>query len=246
MKIRLLFERDLPPEGVVEFKRRATTNTQKLSIKRLFVQQPLLTYPRALSSAEIDRMLETLSIYQYLKALHHRPVRNAFSHTTHTRTHALYLEKAPQLRSIESQFVHDGIKILVPPQRELDCYRVQRFAYEYLLQFLRIEAETILVPLVKRYAYELNLQYRTIKITTPSLKWGSCSSDGVLTFSIFAMLLPDALLRYLLLHELAHLTYLNHSPRFWELLNIYLDNEAEELDSKLKKFMTSAPIPELF
>ena len=61
------------------------------------------------------------------------------------------------------------------------------------------------------------------------------------------MLLPNELLRYLVYHELTHLTHLNHSAAFWELLSEYLDEDARLLDKKLQEYtLNSLPIPELF
>ena len=61
------------------------------------------------------------------------------------------------------------------------------------------------------------------------------------------MLLPNELLRYLVYHELTHLTHMNHSAAFWELLTKYLGEDAQLLDKKLQEYTTtSLPIPELF
>ena len=57
MTLTLLHEYDLPPEGVVEFKWKASSNTSKLQIKRLLVQPALLVYPTSMSRAEIEKHL---------------------------------------------------------------------------------------------------------------------------------------------------------------------------------------------
>ena len=49
-------------------------------------------------------------------------------------------------------------------------------------------------------------------------RWGSCSPDGTLRFNWRAMMLPPALIEYIIVHELAHLTHRNHSANFWGLL----------------------------
>ena len=50
-------------------------------------------------------------------------------------------------------------------------------------------------------------------------RWGSCSPDGTLRFNWRAMMLPPALIEYIVVHELAHLTHQNHSAKFWTLLS---------------------------
>ena len=49
-------------------------------------------------------------------------------------------------------------------------------------------------------------------------RWGSCAPDGTLRFNWRAMMLPPALIEYIVVHELAHITHKNHSPDFWALV----------------------------
>ncbi len=50
-------------------------------------------------------------------------------------------------------------------------------------------------------------------------RWGSCSPDGTLRFNWRAMMLEPALIEYIVVHELAHLTHQNHSMGFWGLVS---------------------------
>ncbi len=58
-----------------------------------------------------------------------------------------------------------------------------------------------------------------ILIRNQRRRWGSCAADGTLRFNWRVMLLEPALIDYIVVHELAHLTHMNHSPAFWELVN---------------------------
>ncbi len=49
-------------------------------------------------------------------------------------------------------------------------------------------------------------------------RWGSCSTAGVLSFSWRLILAPSFVLNYLAAHEVAHLVEMNHSARFWRLV----------------------------
>ena len=50
-------------------------------------------------------------------------------------------------------------------------------------------------------------------------RWGSCAPDGTLRFNWRAMMLEPALIEYIVVHELAHLTHQNHSADFWGLVS---------------------------
>ena len=49
-------------------------------------------------------------------------------------------------------------------------------------------------------------------------RWGSCAPDGTLRFNWRAMMLEPALVEYIVVHELAHLSIKNHGPDFWGLV----------------------------
>ncbi len=57
-----------------------------------------------------------------------------------------------------------------------------------------------------------------ILIRNQRRRWGSCAADGTLRFNWRVMLLEPALIDYIVVHELAHLTHMNHSPAFWNLV----------------------------
>ena len=58
-------------------------------------------------------------------------------------------------------------------------------------------------------------------------KWGSCAVDGVLRFNWRLVMLEPRLLDYIVVHELAHLTELNHGPNFWALVSSVLPDVKE-------------------
>ncbi len=84
--------------------------------------------------------------------------------------------------------------------------------------FLRREARRDLEAASRRFAAGLGLTIQRIVVRDQSSRWGSCSTTGVLSFSWRLILAPSDVLNYLAAHEVAHLIEMNHSAKFWHLV----------------------------
>jgi len=69
--------------------------------------------------------------------------------------------------------------------------------------------------------------YQKITIRDQKTRWGSCSSNGTLSFSFRLMLAPPRVLDYVVVHELCHLTHMNHSKEFWNMVENILPDYKE-------------------
>jgi predicted metal-dependent hydrolase len=65
---------------------------------------------------------------------------------------------------------------------------------------------------------ESGLRYTKLTIRAQRTRWASCSRSGAMSFNWRLMLAPDAVLQYVVWHEVCHLEVMDHSPRFWALL----------------------------
>jgi predicted metal-dependent hydrolase len=84
--------------------------------------------------------------------------------------------------------------------------------------FLRREAKRDLEIASLRFAAALGVKVRRVSVRDQASRWGSCSSTGVLSYSWRLILAPAFVLNYLAAHEVAHLAEMNHSARFWRLV----------------------------
>ena len=71
---------------------------------------------------------------------------------------------------------------------------------------------------VKRYAERLNVSCGDVKLKSFRRQWGSCSVKGELTFNWRIILAPVSIVDYVVVHELCHLIYNDHSKEFWKHL----------------------------
>lgn len=87
-----------------------------------------------------------------------------------------------------------------------------------LTEWLRRQAEKDLHEASKRYAAAMNVTVKRLGVRDQKSRWGSCNSDGVLSYSWRLIMAPPMVLDYVAAHEVAHLREMNHSPRFWRLV----------------------------
>jgi predicted metal-dependent hydrolase len=62
------------------------------------------------------------------------------------------------------------------------------------------------------------VSYRDLSIRAQRTRWASCSSTGHMSFNWRLLLAPESVLDYVIWHEVCHLSILDHSPRFWALV----------------------------
>jgi predicted metal-dependent hydrolase len=84
--------------------------------------------------------------------------------------------------------------------------------------FLKREAKRDLEAASRLAAQRLGVAIKRVSIRDQSSRWGSCSTTGVLSYSWRLILAPSFVLDYLAAHEVAHLLEMNHSRRFWRLV----------------------------
>jgi predicted metal-dependent hydrolase len=81
--------------------------------------------------------------------------------------------------------------------------------------YLKREAKRELEAASRRYAAMLGVTVKRVAVRDQTSRWGSCTSDGVLSYSWRLILAPSHVLDYLAAHEVAHLVEMNHSRAFW-------------------------------
>ena len=91
----------------------------------------------------------------------------------------------------------------------------------YLEKKYRQAAKRYIYERVEYYIEMIGGHYSSIRIGDQKTRWGSCSNNGTLSFSWRLMLAPPHVLDYVVIHEICHLTYMDHSKNFWDLVSVY-------------------------
>jgi predicted metal-dependent hydrolase len=86
-----------------------------------------------------------------------------------------------------------------------------------IADYLKREAKREIERLVAKHTEAIGKHAKAIRFKDTSSRWGSCTSEGNLSFSWRIMMAPPPVINYLVAHEVAHLKEMNHGPKFWKL-----------------------------
>lgn len=101
-------------------------------------------------------------------------------------------------------------------------------------------AEHELLRELQRMADIGGFQFSRLQIRRQRTRWGSCSASGTISLNICVLFQPIDVMRYLLIHELSHTRHMNHSRRFWALVEA-LEPDYQRLDRELLKGWQRVP-----
>lgn len=102
-----------------------------------------------------------------------------------------------------------------------------------LCRWLSKRAREVLEPWLSELAAEHGFVHGPVQIRLQRSRWGSCSAKGAISLNLALLFQPPAVLRYVLLHELAHTRHLNHSRAFWAVVAA-CEPDYKRLDRQLR------------
>ncbi|HVW66886.1 MAG TPA: M48 family metallopeptidase [Candidatus Peribacteraceae bacterium] len=117
------------------------------------------------------------------------------------------LHPATKTRAVRARY---GWRIDVSPQ--VRRARLHRFFWS-LLSHAELPRIRNLVHRINEETF--NVPVRDVRLSFATTQWGSCSPKGVIMLNTALLFLPPRLLRYVIIHELAHRRHPNHSDAYW-------------------------------
>jgi predicted metal-dependent hydrolase len=123
-----------------------------------------------------------------------------------------------------------GERIVTVIDREIrvvgDPQHLGRRVRDHLVALARAE----LSRRARALAQRIDKRVQRITVRDTKSRWGSCSASGNLAFSWRLILAPEPVLDYVVAHEVAHLAHMNHSQRFWRLVEELAPGAAGQRD----------------
>ncbi len=102
-------------------------------------------------------------------------------------------------------------------------------AQEELLILYKTAFEKIALPRLDYYAKQLNLTYNQVHLKAQKSLWGSCGANNNINLNYLLIQAPIAVIDCVLVHELCHTKYRDHSPAFYQLIISVMPNYKQQI-----------------
>ena len=142
----------------------------------------------------------------------------------------------PRPGYVATRWEDETLRVQVHERADMTDSRTIQFVSNMISHAMEYIAVKVLLPYAREVANVLGLKPAGFEVGRGMRKLGHCTTKKVIQLSRNLMFLPEELIRYVICHELAHLTHMNHSPQFHALCNQYTGGKEKELEQQLRHF----------
>ncbi len=126
--------------------------------------------------------------------------------------------------------------IILPHAKQIVLYgNVEdiKHTHTWIQNWLKLQAREHLLPQLRSLSLQHQLPYNNAAVRAQKTLWGSCNYAKNISLNYKLLFLPPIQAQHIMLHELCHTKYLNHSKRFWSLL-CQIDPNAEQHNALIR------------
>ena len=87
-----------------------------------------------------------------------------------------------------------------------------------IIEWLKLQANNFLRARLSFLSKRISIEFNSLTIKSYTARWGSCNIKGDIFLNWKLIMLPESVIDYVLIHELAHINVPNHSKEFWRLV----------------------------
>lgn len=222
--------------GNITFHRNSRSKTIRLSVSP--GRKIRVSYPPSVSFGEAARFVEEHAEWIIRQRQNFETIIPKFPENTEIRTrfHQVFIRKSGEKLTVKQTGFR--IEVCYPEPLSIDHPEVQEKIGKIMVEIYRWEARKYLPGRVKELATQHLFQYNQVTIRNNRSNWGSCSGRNNISLNLKLMALPDHLIDYIILHELAHTKVKNHGPLFYALLDSLTGNQTRRFKSEIRKHST--------
>jgi len=121
------------------------------------------------------------------------------------------------------------------------CLNGKQAAATALRAALQQEARAYFTERLAHYADRMGLPHPPLRLSSARTRWGSCNHRGCISLHWRLIQMPPSVIDYVVVHELAHIREMNHSPRFWSVVEEFC-SDWRALRQELKQLGQTLPV----
>lgn len=207
------------------------SNRKTLSLSILKDGQIVIKAPLKMSTETIEKFVYEKQhwIRQKLAYIEHN--KEKFDGVMHMKKFLLfgneYSLKLTSIKKIETS--NNEMAIFIPKDTPEEKIIAK------LKNWYKKQAKTILEDRLNYICKLIKLKPNNFRISDSKGRWGACNNRGSISFNYRVIMLPPAVIDYVIVHELCHLVEMNHSKKFWNLVYSFLPN-ADVQKQKIKEY----------
>lgn len=209
----------------IEWSKRKTLSLSVMKDGNVVVKAPI-----GMRNETINHFVEEKQAWIRDKLFLINKTKVKFDDVVHYQRFLLYGNKYSLiLDNVKKIETNDKFQIIMP--QKVDREKILKT----LKNWYKKIAKQILEDRLKFIESRIKLKSSLMRISDSKGRWGSCNSKGVITFNFRVIMLPPAIIDYVIIHELCHLVEMNHSKNFWKLVETFLP-KAPELKMAIKEY----------
>ncbi|HSW90295.1 MAG TPA: SprT family zinc-dependent metalloprotease [Patescibacteria group bacterium] len=190
----------------ISYTLKRTPRARNITIKVTAAGEVIVSAPKYfVSQTQIAQFVQSASSWIEKQKIAHKEKPSLFSNT-----HAFVFGEKLTITETNNK---DGEIKVYGEQLRVSPVRDKKSEIEKWLKNRAIEYMLIRLPIL---AKKMDVTFRAVSFKKQSTRWGSCSSQKNLNFNWKLIHAPKEVIDYVLIHELAHLTHMNHSSAFWD------------------------------
>lgn len=206
-------------------------NRKTLTLSVMKDGRVVVKAPHKMSSDLINKFIEDKQRWLEAKVLLVKNMREEFSECIVYKQTLIYgVRYKICVGDTKSVIVDSSKKTIVAPKSISDGQILTK-----LKNWYKGNAKKIVLSRLDYISKRIKIAYNGFRLTNAKGKWGSCNSKKLISINWRIVMLPPELIDYVIVHELCHIKEMNHSPKFWQTLSLFLPNYSS-LRKQLKKY----------
>lgn len=220
---------------IIPYEERRNCRSKRLSM-RIGKEKVRVTVPYRASKREIQEFVtvnQEWILKNWLK-MQEKLTKAAVQHYLSEKAFPLLGQPIPFQTHITNRkratlrYFDEGHRIEIYLPAEIPTEQHQNVLREIIEKWLKQKGHEIFQSKLDQFSVLMDVKYKTFRLKEQKTRWGSCSSKGNINLNWRAIMAPESVVNYLVIHELAHLKYMNHSQAFWEFVGQYCSDYAAQ------------------